>query len=79
MLKHALAKGVGPHVTLAQADAHRLPLADATFDWVVCASSFHYFRQPQVALREMRRVLRPEGRLVLVDWCDDYLTCKLCS
>ena len=27
----------------------------------------------------MRRVLRPGGTLLLVDWCDDYLSCKLCS
>jgi hypothetical protein len=27
----------------------------------------------------MRRVLRPGGSLVLVDWCDDYVACKLCS
>ena len=31
------------------------------------------------ALGEMRRVLRPGGSLVLVDWCDDYLACKVCS
>jgi hypothetical protein len=24
-------------------------------------------------------VLRPGGRLVLVDWCDDYVSCKACS
>lgn len=27
----------------------------------------------------MRRVLRPGGTLLLIDWCDDYLSCKLCS
>ena len=27
----------------------------------------------------MRRVLRPGGQLVLIDWCDDYLSCKVCS
>jgi hypothetical protein len=30
-------------------------------------------------LHEIRRVLRPNGQFVLVDWCDDYLSCKLCS
>jgi ubiquinone/menaquinone biosynthesis C-methylase UbiE len=79
MLRQAIAKRIGDRTCWIQAEASKLPLADASFDWVVCANSFHYFRQPVVALAEMRRVLRPGGTLVLVDWCDDYVTCKLCS
>lgn len=66
-------------VPLIQAEASRLPLFDRSFDLVFCVNSFHYFRRPLAALHEARRVLRPGGRLVLLDWCDDYLTCKLCS
>ncbi|HEX5442210.1 MAG TPA: class I SAM-dependent methyltransferase [Pirellulales bacterium] len=60
-------------------EAAALPLADARFDVVACLSAFHYFGQPRAALAEMRRVLRSQGQLIVVDWCDDYLTCKLCS
>jgi ubiquinone/menaquinone biosynthesis C-methylase UbiE len=56
-----------------------LPFADASFDGIVCANSFHYFRQPRRALEQLHRVLRPGGQLILVDWCDDYWSCKLCS
>ena len=27
----------------------------------------------------MARVLRPNGRLVITDWCDDYIACRLCD
>ena len=66
-------------VELRQAYAEGLPFGDSAFDTVVCTNSFHYFRRPADALREMRRVLRPGGRLVVTDWCDDFLTCRLCD
>ena len=79
MLQQAMRKEIGQQVRWIQAEAGKLPLEEGIFDWVVCASSVHYFRQPAAALGEMRRLLRPNGSLVLVDWCDDYLTCKLCG
>jgi ubiquinone/menaquinone biosynthesis C-methylase UbiE len=77
MLRQAAEKRMG--ATLVAAEAHRLPLHQDAFDLVICANAFHYFRQPDGSLAEMHRVLRPGGWLVLVDWCDDYLSCKLCS
>lgn len=79
MLERAREKLECSTVSWVVADAASLGLADASFDYVVCASSFHYFSRPRQALREMHRVLRRTGTLVLVDWCDDYLTCKLCG
>lgn len=64
-------------VLLERSYAERLPFADATFDVVVSTSALHYFRNPLGALREMARVLRPSGRLVLTDWCDDYVACRI--
>lgn len=79
MLNHAAMKAFGPQVAWLCAKSSQLPFAAGTFDVVICASSFHYFREPDQALREMRRILRPNGMLVLVDWCDDFLSCRLCS
>ena len=59
--------------------ADALPWSAGTFDVVVSCNMFHYISHPVAALREMARVLRPEGVLVLTDWCDDYLACRLCN
>ena len=59
--------------------ADRLPWNAGTFDVVVSCNMFHYISDPLTALREMARVLRPAGALVLTDWCDDYLACRICN
>jgi ubiquinone/menaquinone biosynthesis C-methylase UbiE len=66
-------------VRLVQGAAEQLPFADATFDVAVSNSAFHYFERPGEALREMRRVLRPGGHVVITDWCGDNLACRLCD
>ena len=50
-----------------------------SFDVVVSCNMFHYIRRPVAALHEMGRVLRPGGELVITDWCDDYLACRVCD
>ncbi len=56
-----------------QADSERLPFASGTFDVVTCANSFHHYPHQQQAVSEMMRVLRPNGRLLLVDGFRDAL------
>lgn len=76
MLAHARRKLL-PAVTLHEGWAAHLPFADAQFDVVVCCSMFHYLTEPVAALIEMRRVLRPDGQLVITDWCGDYWSCRM--
>lgn len=78
MLRVARGK-LGGGTGLAAADAMRLPFAPGSFEAVVSSSSFHYWPEPGAALAELRRVLRPGGRLVITDWCDDYLACRVCD
>jgi ubiquinone/menaquinone biosynthesis C-methylase UbiE len=66
-------------VTLEVADAEALPFAPGTFDLVMSTSSLHFWPAPRQALTELRRVLRPGGRLVITDWCDEYLACRVCD
>ncbi len=49
------------------ADAEALPFADASFDAVTCRTAAHHFPAPAQFAREAARVLRPGGRLLLID------------
>jgi ubiquinone/menaquinone biosynthesis C-methylase UbiE len=58
---------LGRDVTLREADAEHLPFTDASFDTVVCALALCTIPNPAAAVGEMRRVLVPGGRLLLLD------------
>lgn len=58
---------LGRAVTLVQGDAHRLPYDDASFDTVVCTFGLCAIPDHVAAIEQMIRVLRPGGRLILVD------------
>jgi SAM-dependent methyltransferase len=47
------------------ADAHRLPFADEAFDAVLALNAFERYRDPRRAAREILRVLRPGGRVLV--------------
>ncbi len=48
-------------------DATQLPFADASFDIVLTRYSFHHMTNPAATLREMKRVCRKSGRVVVID------------
>jgi SAM-dependent methyltransferase len=54
--------------SFARMDAETLDLPDASYDLVLCALGLMYMPDPEQALREMRRVLRPGGRISLAVW-----------
>ena len=57
----------GVNAELRVMDAEALELPDASFDAAVATFVFCSVAHPVVGLRELRRVLRPEGRLVLLE------------
>ena len=61
------------HVVAVQGDSERLPFPAGAFDVVTCANSFHHYPHQDSAVAEMCRVLKPGGRLFLVDGCRDGL------
>jgi ubiquinone/menaquinone biosynthesis C-methylase UbiE len=58
---------LGRKVELRQGNAHQLPFDDAVFDTVVCTFGLCAIPDLDAAVAEMIRVLRPGGRLILVD------------
>ena len=66
-------------------DLYRLPFADTSFDTAIMHLVLHYLQEPDVALAEAYRVLRADGRLLVVDYAphamaalrDDHQHCWL--
>lgn len=59
--------------TFQQGDAEAIPLPDAKFDFVVSQFGHMFAPQPEVAIKEMLRVLKPGGRIAFSTWPPDLL------
>src|SRR5947209_15709197 len=66
LLAHARSRVPGAPVL--QGELEQLPYEDASFDLVTGFNSFQYAARPAVALAEARRVARPDGRVLLLNW-----------
>lgn len=63
---------LGGRVTFAQADAGAVPMPDGAFDIVLARLLFQHLQAPAAALAEIRRVLKPGGKVIVTD-VDDGL------
>jgi ubiquinone/menaquinone biosynthesis C-methylase UbiE len=77
MLRIARSKPCHVPASWITADAASLPLRDASFDTAISASALHYWDDAGAGLAEIRRVLWPGGRLLLLDWVRDPLPMRL--
>jgi SAM-dependent methyltransferase len=73
------ARRYGTPARLLLADLAHLPVERGSFDAVVSSSSLHHWSDPTAVLSQIRRALRPGGRLVLTDWANDHLPTRLLS
>jgi ubiquinone/menaquinone biosynthesis C-methylase UbiE len=72
MVKKAKRKFQGKNkVTIALGSANKLPYKDNSFEFVTCANSFHHHPDSMQSLKEIKRVLKPGGKVILSDGCLD--------
>lgn len=64
---------VSDHVRYITGDSEHLPFADGSFDVITCSNSFHHYPHQQEVVAEMHRVLRPGGRVMLIDGFRDNI------
>jgi demethylmenaquinone methyltransferase/2-methoxy-6-polyprenyl-1,4-benzoquinol methylase len=70
MLVQASAKGAAAGIKFLEADALRLPFADARFDLLTAAFGFRNLANYEDGLREMLRVLKPSGTLAILEFTE---------
>ena len=51
------------------ADAEALPFVSNSLDYIFCTSSFHHYSSAHLALLEFKRVLKPYGKMILIESC----------
>lgn len=71
------ARAQGLDILFQQGNAATLPMKDQSVDFVVCRAAFKNFTEPAKSLAEMRRVLRPGGRALLIDMRRDVNVAEL--
>lgn len=60
-------KRLSNKITLTVGDSENLPYADNMFDTIICNASFHHYIHPDAVLKEIKRVLKKDGSLILGD------------
>jgi ubiquinone/menaquinone biosynthesis C-methylase UbiE len=66
MIKRANKK-LGNKAVLKAASVEKIPFNPNSFDYVLSTEAFHHFPDPDKAIKEMKRMLKKNGRLVIAD------------
>ena len=64
-------------ISWIEGDAEKLPYADASFDVVLSQFGHMFAPRPEVVISEMRRVLKPNGRVAFATWPPEHFVGKM--
>lgn len=57
-----------PNITFTNNRAEELPYEEDHFDRIFCLNAFHFYQNQQHVLNRLHRILKPGGKLYLLDW-----------
>jgi ubiquinone/menaquinone biosynthesis C-methylase UbiE len=55
------------NIKFIEGGAENIPLPNEYFDKVVASASFHHFSDQDIAIEEMKRVLKPDGKIIILE------------
>jgi len=64
-------EGLLPRITFRILDAQKLPFPDGSFDAVATLNALHHLDDGPAVFREMRRVVKPSGKILLAELTDE--------
>ncbi len=68
----AIAREYSPEIEFVEASADAIPFGDDSFDAATCQQGLQFFPNRQLALTQIRRVVKPGGTVVIACWCDPH-------
>jgi len=72
--KYAFAEGIDNGITFETYSAESLPYPEASFDGAISARLLLHAAEPEIVIHEMKRVIKPGGRVIVMDWDFDTVT-----
>ncbi len=65
------------NISFRKANAEKLPFKSGFFDLIICTNAFHHYYNPNKVLKEVCRVLKPKGKIYLLDMTADMLIIRM--